>query len=185
VRLLLVAFLISVIAGILSGIAPALQADRGSLASSLRERGGSASGVRLRKAIVTAQIAFTLILVIGAALFVRTLTGLMAKGPGFSTSSLVAFGLDPLRNGYSRAEAGRFMLHLHEQIRNAGTTQASALVRYQLLSGGSWNNPMTIQTDRRIANGSRRESECGEPWIFRDTWNPNSCRTRLRRARHS
>ena len=71
--------------------------------SALRERGGTAfGGVRLRKAIVTVQIAFTLILVIGAGLFGRTLTGLMAKGPGFDTSSLVSFGLDPLRNGYSR-----------------------------------------------------------------------------------
>ena len=73
-RLLLFAFLVSVAAGVLSGFAPALQAGRGSLISSLRERGGSAfGGVRLRKVIVTVQIAFTLILVIGAALFVRTL----------------------------------------------------------------------------------------------------------------
>ena len=100
-RLLLFAFLVSVAAGVLSGFAPALQAGRRSLISSLRERGGAAfGGVRLRKAIVTVQIAFTLILVIGAALFVRTLTGLMAKGPGFATSSLISFGIDPRRNGY-------------------------------------------------------------------------------------
>ena len=105
-RLLLFAFLVSVATGVLTGFAPALQAGRGSLISSLRERGGAASGgLRLRRAIVTAQIAFTLILVIGAALFVRTLTGLMAKGPGFDTSSLISFGIDPLRNGYTPPEA--------------------------------------------------------------------------------
>ena len=47
-----------------------------------------------------AQIAFTLILVIAAALFARTLTGLLAKGPGFVTSSLISFGIDPINNGY-------------------------------------------------------------------------------------
>ena len=47
-RLLLFAFLVSVAAGVLSGVAPALQSGRRSLISSLRERGGSASGVRLR-----------------------------------------------------------------------------------------------------------------------------------------
>jgi hypothetical protein len=52
------------------------------------------------KIIVTVQIAFTLILVIGAALFVRMLTGLMAKGPGFATSSPCR-GIDPVRSGYS------------------------------------------------------------------------------------
>ena len=86
-RLLFFALLASVAAGVLSGFAPALQAGRDSLISALRERGDSAfGGVRLRKAIVTMQIAFTLILVIGAALFVRTLEELMAKGPGFATS---------------------------------------------------------------------------------------------------
>ncbi|HXA51657.1 MAG TPA: ABC transporter permease, partial [Candidatus Acidoferrum sp.] len=91
-RLLLFSFLVSVGAGVLSGVAPALQAGRRSLITSLRERGGSASGVRFRKAIVTVQIAFTLILVAGAVLFVRTLNELMAKGPGFATPSLISFG---------------------------------------------------------------------------------------------
>src|SRR5205823_9640286 len=74
-RLLLFAFLVSLVAGFLAGSAPALQAGRKSLDSSLRERGGTPSGgLALRRAIVTAQIAFTLILVIAAGLFVRTLS---------------------------------------------------------------------------------------------------------------
>ena len=67
---------------------------------------------------MTAQIAFTLILVIGAALFVRTLTRLMAKGPGFATSSLISFGIDPLRNGYSQSEANRLIRRIHDEIRS-------------------------------------------------------------------
>src|SRR5215469_9116412 len=107
-RLLLFTLFLSVAAGVLSGFAPALQAGRASFISSLRDRGGTGfGGVRLRKAIVTVQIAFTLILVAGGALFVRSLTGLMAKGPGFETSSLVSFGLDPRRNGYSPKEASQ------------------------------------------------------------------------------
>jgi len=150
-RLLLFAFLVSVAAGVLSGFAPALQAGRRSLISSLRERGGAAFGsVRLRKAIVTAQIAFTLILVIGAGLFVRTLTGLMAKGPGFDTSSLVSFGLDPPRNGYTGLETRQLIRRIHDEIRASASTQNSAIARFQLLTGGSWNNPMTIQTNERI-----------------------------------
>jgi predicted permease len=150
-RLLLFAFLVSVATGVLSGFAPALQAGRGPLISSLRERGGTAfGGLHLRKMIVTAQIAFTLILVIGAALFVRTLTGLIAKGPGFDTSSLISFGIDPLRNGYSPSEASRLIRRIHDEIRASRSTQTSAVARFQLLTGGSWNNPMTIQTNQRI-----------------------------------
>ncbi len=166
-RLLLFAFLVSVAAGVLSGLAPALQAGRGSLISSLRERGGTAfGGVRLRKAIVTVQIAFTLILVIGAALFVRTLTGLMAKGPGFATSSLVSFGLDPLRNGYSRSETSQLIRRIHDEIRASPITQTSAVARFQLLTGGSWNNPMTIQANERITTDRDVNLNAVSPGFF-------------------
>jgi predicted permease len=150
-RLLLFAFLVTVAAGVLSGLAPALQAGRGELISGLRERGGSGmGGVRLRKAIVTLQIAFSLILVIGAALFARTLAGLLAKGPGFSTSSLVSFRLDPLRNGYSRSGASRVIRRVYREVQGSTITDSSAVARFPLLTGGSWSDPMTIQSNTRI-----------------------------------
>lgn len=150
-RLLLFSFLVSVAAGVLSGFAPALQAGRKSLISSLRERGGTAfGGFRLRKMIVTVQIAFTLILVTGAALFVRTLTGLLAKGPGFDTSSLISFGIAPVLSGHSSMEASRLVQNILAEIHASRSTRNSAVTQFQLLTGGSWNNPMTIQTDQRI-----------------------------------
>lgn len=148
-RLLLFAFVVSVAAGVLSGFAPAIHAGRKSLVSSLRERGSVGGGVRLRKVIVAAQIALSLVLVIGAVLFARTLTGLLAKGPGFDTASLMSFGVDPLRSGYSPAEASRLTRRIQDDIRASASTQTSAAARFPLLTGGSWNNPMTIQTDRR------------------------------------
>jgi predicted permease len=149
-RLLLFAFLVTVAAGVFSGLAPSLQAGRAELISSLRERGGTGlGGVRLRKAIVTLQIAFSLILVIGAALFARTLAGLLAKGPGFGTSSLVSFSLDPLRNGYEKSDASRLIRRVYREIQGSTITESSAVVRYPLLTGGAWTDPMTIQSNER------------------------------------
>jgi predicted permease len=166
-RLLLFAFLVSVATGALTGFAPAMHAGRGSMISSLRERGGTAfGGLRLRRIIVTAQIAFTLILVIGAALFVRTLAGLMAKGPGFDTSSLISFGIHPLRNGYSPSEATRLVRRIHDEIRASRSTQASAVARIQLLTSGSWNNPMTIQTSQRIITDREVHLNAVSPGFF-------------------
>jgi predicted permease len=166
-RLLLFTFLVSVAAGILSGFAPALQAGRASFISSLRERGGTGfGGVRLRKAIVTVQIAFTLILVTGGALFVRTLTGLMAKGPGFETSSLVSFGLDPRRNGYSRKETDQLIRRIHDELRASPATQSSAVAVAQLLTGGSWSNPMTIQTNERSTTDRSVRLNAVSPGFF-------------------
>jgi predicted permease len=151
-RLLLFAFVVSVAAGLLSGLAPAWQAGRRSLVSALRERGGTAfGGVRLRKVIVTAQIALTLTLVVGAGLFLRTLDALMAKGPGFITSSLISFGIDSLRSGYSPSEGTRVIRRIDEAIRQSPITQASAVARFPLLTGGSWNDPMTILADKRLS----------------------------------
>ena len=165
-RLLLFALLISVAAGVLSGIAPALQAGRRSLISSLRERGGAIGGVRLRKAIVTVQISFSLILVVGAVLFVRTLTGLLAKGPGFDTSSLVSFSLDPGRNGYSPSETSRLIRRVDDAIRASVSTQTSGVASFQLLTGGSWNDPMTIQTDQRVTTDRDVNLNAVSPGFF-------------------
>jgi predicted permease len=150
-RMLLFAFLVSLATGFLAGSAPALQARRESLVSSLRERAGTAfGGLSLRRAIVTAQIAFTLILVIAAGLFVRSLSGLLAKGTGFDTSSLVAFGIRPTANGYSPADADRLVRRIHDEIRSSANTENSAVTNFPLLIGAAWNNPLTILTTERL-----------------------------------
>jgi predicted permease len=151
IRLLAFALCSSLAAGLLSGLAPSLHAGGGSLVGSLRERAGTGfGGVRLRKCIVTLQVAFSLILVIGAALFARTLAGLLAKGPGFETSGILSFAIAPVQSGYSRAEAARLVRRIHDEVRALPTTRNSAAARNTFLTGGSWNNAMTIQADGRI-----------------------------------
>ena len=145
-RMLLFAFFVSLVTGFLAGSAPALQAGRKSLDSALRERGGTPSGgMALRRAIVTAQIAFTLILVIGAGLFVRTLSGLLAKGPGFDTSSLIAFGIKPALNGYSGGQESQLIRRITDGLRDSSDIQSSGIAHDQLLLGGAWSNSLTIQ----------------------------------------
>ncbi|MEX2301965.1 MAG: ABC transporter permease [Bryobacterales bacterium] len=166
-RLLLFALLVSVATGLLSGFAPALEAGRGSLISSLGQRvGAGTGGLRLRKAIVTAQMALTLILVIGAALFVRTLAGLMAKGPGFDTSSLISFGVHPLRNGYTASESTRLVNRIHDEIRASSSVKASALARIQLLTGGTWNGSITIQASQRTTTDREVHLNAVSPEFF-------------------
>lgn len=166
-RVLLFALLVSVATGLLSGFAPALQAGRRALMPSLGQRVGAGVGaLRLRKAIVTAQMALTLILVIGAALFLRTLSGLMAKGPGFDTASLVSFGVHPLRNGSTPSEASQLVRRLHDEIRASSSTQASALTGFQLLTGGSWNGSLTIQADQRTTTDRAVHLNIVSPGFF-------------------
>lgn len=166
-RLLLFAFLVSLATGLLAGCVPALQAGRKSLDSSLRERGGAPSGgLSLRRWIVTAQIAFTLILVVVAGLFIQTLHGLLAKGPGFETSSLISFGIRPALNGYSGAEATQLIRRISEGLRNSGSTQASSIASVQLLLGGAWNNSLTIQSGERFTTDREVQINAVTPGFF-------------------
>jgi len=166
-RLLLFAFLVSLATGLLAGCVPALQAGRKSLDSSLRERGGAPSGgLSLRRWIVTAQIAFTLILVVVAGLFIQTLHGLLAKGPGFETSSLISFGIKPDLNGYSGAEATQLIRRISEVLRNSGSTQASSIASVQLLLGGAWNNSLTIQSGERFTTDREVQINAVTPGFF-------------------
>jgi len=106
---------ISMVTGILFGLAPALQAARGSLQEALRDGArGSGSGVRknkVRNALVVAEIALSLVLLVGASLFVRSFLTLQNSSAGFSTASLMTtrFYLqgsryDSLSNRARRAE---------------------------------------------------------------------------------
>lgn len=150
-RVLLFAALASLASGVMSGLAPALQTGRKSLIASLGQRGGGATGgVRLRKMLVIAQIAFSLLLVVGAILFVRTLSGLLAKGPGFDTRNLVWFGLGPRRNGYSISDAGRLLRRVFDELQASPAVESVAAVQNGFLTGGSWNDEMTIQANGRI-----------------------------------
>ena len=166
-RLLTFAFFASLAAGLFSGLAPALRAGGDGLVSSLRERGGTGfGGVRLRKTIVTLQVAFSLILLIGAALFLRTLTSLLAKGPGFDTSGLLSFAIAPMQNGYSRADASRLVRRLDEQVRALPTARSSAAARFAFLNGGAWSNKVTMQTDHRTVSDGIINFNAVSPGFF-------------------
>jgi predicted permease len=166
-RLVVFAFLVSVVSGVLSSLAPALHAGRHNLISSLRERGGTGfGGIRLRKCIVTLQVAFSLILLVGAVLSMRSLSSLLAKGPGFDTTSLVSFSLDPEMNAYSQDQARQLIRRIHAELRAAPITRNSAVARVLLLTGGSWNNRVTIQADRRFTTERQVEMNAVSPGFF-------------------
>ena len=93
---------ISLLTGIIFGLVPALHSTRPQLAGTLKDQVGSIAGgtsVGLRKALVAAQVTLSLLLLIGAGLFIRSLKNLKDLDPGFHTNNLVEFSIDPTRNG--------------------------------------------------------------------------------------
>jgi predicted permease len=94
-RVFVFAFVLSLIAGVFFGLAPALKTARRDPQKTLQEggRGGSARGNRLQSVLVAAEICLALVLLIGAGLMIRTLGALHKVNPGFDTNKVLAFGL--------------------------------------------------------------------------------------------
>ena len=108
---------VSVLTGVLFGLAPALRGTRLDLTPALKEGGGKIVGsgapsrglhLELGKALVVAQVAMSLLLLIGAGLFVRTLTNLEGENIGFDRRNLLLFGIDPTQAGYKGERLARF-----------------------------------------------------------------------------
>jgi predicted permease len=101
-RLLLFNFAVALLVSVLFSLAPALRFLRPNLVDSLKQQSATAAGaaLRLRRLSVGAQIGLSLLLLVGAGLFVRTLRNLRAVDVGFVTGHLVTFGVSPRLSGY-------------------------------------------------------------------------------------
>ena len=87
------ALLVSILTGLMFGLAPALHSAKGALSSAIRE-GGRGSGYsaktgRLRDVLIVSEVAFALILMVGAGLLLRTLRDLLQENPGFNPTQIV------------------------------------------------------------------------------------------------
>jgi len=148
-------------------LAPALRAARAEPGFNLKEGSfTAAAGVALRKALVTSQIALALVLLIGAGLFVRTLQSLRAQGPGFATSNLLMFRIEPGKNGYTAAQSRSRMRDLLAALQALPEAQSVALAGAGLLSGGSWNQQLTIESGRRTVSDSVVHLNAVSPGFF-------------------
>jgi len=131
---------ISVICAILFGLAPAIQSSRNDLASALKQQANSVAGgnVRYRKVLVVAQVALSLLLLVGAGLFTRTLQNLKSIDPGFRTDHLLSFSMDPQLNGYDTPRANALYAQLNDRFSHLPGVSGATLANIALLTGSSW-----------------------------------------------
>jgi predicted permease len=148
-RVLGFALAASVAAGVLFGLLPALQSTRPSLAPVLKDQAGAVAGggaaVRLRKLLVVTQVTLSLLLLIGAGLFIRTLRELRNIRPGFTTENLIAFAVDPSLNGYKVERTKLFYRQLLDALQATPGVHSAALASVPLLYGWEWDSTITVE----------------------------------------
>ena len=110
---------LSLLTGLVSGLVPAWRATKVDLTPTLKDggRGSSAASRSLfGRGLVVMQIALSLLLLIGAGLFVRTLVNLQRTDPGFNTKNLLLFDVSPLLNGYQDERLAQLYDRMTERL---------------------------------------------------------------------
>ncbi|MGC9970787.1 MAG: ABC transporter permease [Bryobacteraceae bacterium] len=147
-RVLCFTLAVSLFTALVFGLAPALQATRPDLASTLKDQASAVSGgghAGWRKLLVAAQVSLSLLLLIGAGLFVRSLHHLEDLNPGFEVANLLSFSVDPSLSGYDAARAKLFYRQLAEKLASLPGAQSAALCVVPPLTFDEWDNIMTVE----------------------------------------
>jgi predicted permease len=148
---------VSLFAGLLFGLLPAWRAIRVNLAPTLKSGGtagmGASPRLRLSHVLVSVQVGVSLLLLVGAGLFVRTLRQLSAVDLGFRAENVLTFQTDPSRNGYEGRPLADIYARLRENIDAIPGVDSVGMSQHGLMQGVESNTsvhaPGFQPTDRK------------------------------------
>jgi predicted permease len=147
-RVLAFTVAVSLATGLLFGVAPALRSSNPDLVSALKEDVPGSTGIHrfgLRKTLVVVQVALSLLLLIGASLFVRTLGSLRSLDTGFARENVIIASVDPARFGYKGQRLRDFYERLRARLAVSPGVRSASLANITPLSGSSWNSNVAIE----------------------------------------
>ena len=138
---------VSMLTGVVFGLVPAFRATRVDLAGALKESSRSVTGSRsiLSKGLLVLQVAMSLVLLVGAGLFLRTLNNLKSVDVGFDSTNLLMFNVNAAVNRYDAARSAQIFRQVLERMSALPGVKASALTRTTLLSGSTSTSSMWKQ----------------------------------------
>lgn len=144
-RVLLVTSGLALLCGMLFGLVPALQATRPALRPSLNERSATAAQprvvhgitrLRLTHVLVVTQIGISLLLLVGAGLFVGTLSNLHAVPLGYNRDALLLFDINPMQAGYPEVRAASFYDDVRHRLQALSGVTGVTLSHASLVRAG-------------------------------------------------
>jgi predicted permease len=145
-RVLLFTSAVALITGVLFGLAPALRATASGPGGVLKSNSGIGprGNNRLLAPVVVFQVAVSLVLLVGAGLFVRTLQNLEHVQPGFRHEGVLLVNVDGHRAGFEGAALGAFYQRLTERFQRLPGVRSVSVSGYTPLSGGIWSDEITV-----------------------------------------
>jgi putative ABC transport system permease protein len=156
---------LAILTCVLFGLTPALRASRAVPASAMRASGRGLTADRgkfgLRRMLVISQVALSLVLLVGALLFVGSLRNLSTQDPGFRGDGLLLMGVDISRINVPEARRSAIYRELLSRLRAIPGVEETANVRVALITGGFWNDMIEIpgqHTEERMVPWFNRVS---------------------------
>jgi predicted permease len=147
-RVLAFTFLVSCATAVLFGTFPALRATRINLTPALKEARGGAADLgrnRLGRVLIVSQVSLSLVLLVGAALFLRTLVNLAHVDTGFNKENVLLFSLDPPAVGYKEDS---HLVNLYQQIEQKVSAEPgvrAASISFFTFNQGEWSGDVVVQ----------------------------------------
>jgi predicted permease len=156
-RVLAFTAIVAIATGIVFGLAPAIQASRPDLAVELKEKTSAPLGsnrvMSLRNVLVMAQVALSLVALIGAGLFLRSLQNAQRIDPGFDSEHLAVLSFDLGAQGYTEARGHEFVRGATERASTIAGVQAATVANNVPLFQGGFSRTVFLEgqdaTDRR------------------------------------
>jgi len=148
---------ISVVTGIIFGLAPAWQATRVQMSPSLKDSGQTTTHRRrglAGKTIVTVQVSLSMLLVVGAGLFVRSLLQLSRTPLGFQPHNLLLFNVELPEKLYPRTTSTLLLQRLEQRLSSVPGVQNVTLTQEPLISGSASNSTFIPEGQQRKAEGN-------------------------------
>jgi predicted permease len=157
-RVLAFVIVVTTATGVIFGVAPALRATRTDVNATLKETSRSVAGGRslLGKSLLVAQIAISLMLLVGAGLFLRTLQSLRQVDVGFNPKNVLLFRINPSLNRYDTAKQTLLFDRIGERLGSIASVRSVAWSNPALLAGSINSTNMFVQ-GRTYSPGQRDE----------------------------
>jgi len=160
---------LSLLTGIIFGLAPAWRATKVDLTPALKDSGRGSSAVSrslLSRGLVVLQVALSLLLLVGAGLFVRTLVNLQRVEPGFNTRNLLLFGIQPGLIGYKDEKLVQLYGQMAERLEAVPGVQVVTFSRMTLLAQGTSSRSVFLRDALAAAPDSEgRIKSSGDGYI--------------------
>ena len=147
---------VSLLTGVLFGLAPAWRATSPDLTTALKQSRRTTGAVsRLSKGLIVTQVSLSLLLLVGAGLFIRTLHNLQQVKLGFNQENLLLFRLQPQRNGYKDEPLVQFYHQLLARLDQLPGVRAATFGKVALIANDNWFFDILLPGETEMTAGGK------------------------------